>query len=141
MKLTIANTAWLGLSLGWLSCPAAWSADWPMFRGQPALTGIAPGHLPEKPALLWTFKTAGPVKSSPAIVGDCVFIGSDDHNLYALDFTTGKKLWAFTNSDAIESSPLVLDGKVFVGSSDANDSAAFDFADLANQRANRACRC
>ena len=53
-----------------------------MFRGGPALTGIAGGSLPEHLQLLWTFKTGGPVKSSPAIVGGRVFIGSDDGNLY-----------------------------------------------------------
>lgn len=94
--------------------------DWPMYRGSPTLSGVASGALPEKPALLWTFKTTGAVKSSAAISGGRVFIGSNDRNLYALELATGKKLWAFTNSDAIESSPLVLDGKVFVGSSDAN---------------------
>ena len=34
--------------------------DWPQFRGDPALTGIALGSLPENPALLWSFKTEGP---------------------------------------------------------------------------------
>src|ERR1043166_777349 len=114
----------LGLYLGalWFAGPACASAatDWPMFRGSPALRGMASGDLPAKPALLWTFKTQGPVKSSAAIVNGRVFVGSNDRNLYALDFNTGKKIWAFTNSGAIESSPLVLDGKVFVGSSDAN---------------------
>ena len=109
----------LGLSLAIVSenCPAA---DWPMYRGAPDLTGVAEGSLPEKPALLWSFKTQAPIKSSAAIVGNRVFIGSNDRHLYALDFRTGKQLWAFTNSDAIESSPLVLGGIVFVGANDAN---------------------
>jgi outer membrane protein assembly factor BamB len=96
------------------------AADWPMYRGAPSLAGVAPGSLPEQPALLWSFKTEGPVKSSAAIVGGRVYIGSNDRNLYALELATGKKIWAFTNSEAIESSPLVLNGKVFVGSGDAN---------------------
>src|SRR6267378_3132784 len=90
----------------WLIVATAHASDWPMFRGDPALQGSAPGSLPEKPALLWTFKTQGHVKSSAAIVNGRVFIGSNDRNLYALEFATGKKLWAFTNSGAIESSPL-----------------------------------
>lgn len=96
------------------------AADWPMYRGQPALTGIASGKLPAQLTLLWSFQTAGPVKSSAAIVGNRVFVGSNDRNLYALDFSSGKKLWAFTNSDAVESSPLVLNGKVYFGANDAN---------------------
>jgi eukaryotic-like serine/threonine-protein kinase len=100
--------------------PASHATEWPMFRGAPALTGVAAGNLPEKPVLLWTFKTQGPVKSSAAIVNGRVFIGSDDGRLYALDFNSGKPIWTFTNREAIESSPLVLNGNVFFGSSDAN---------------------
>lgn len=75
--------------------------------------------MPAQPTLLWTFKTQGPVKSSAAIVGQLVFVGSNDRNLYALDLTSGKRIWSFTNREAIESSPLLLNGKVFVGASDA----------------------
>ena len=96
------------------------AADWPMYRGSPDLDGVAQGQLPAKPALLWSFKTQGAVKSSAAIVGNRVFIGSNDRHLYALDFASGKMLWLFTNSEPIESSPLVLNDTVFVGSSDAN---------------------
>lgn len=99
---------------------AATATTWPMYRGQPALTGVAAGQLPSQPKLLWTFRTGGPVKSSAAIVGNRVFIGSDDHTLYALDFATGQKIWTFTNSDAIESSPLVLNDTVYVGANDAH---------------------
>jgi len=89
-----------------------------MFRGNPALTGIAGGSLPERLALLWTFKTGGPVSSSAAIIEDRVFIGSDDGNVYALALGDGKKVWAFKTGGGVESSPLVMGGKVFVGSSD-----------------------
>src|SRR6266705_4703353 len=68
--------------------PEPGSADaitWPMFRGGPALLGVAPVTLPAKLALAWTFKTQAPVKSSPAIAGGRVFIGSDDGNVYAVD--------------------------------------------------------
>ena len=61
--------------------------SWPIFRGNPALTGVAGDNLPEKPGLLWTFKTGGPVKSSAVIGAGKVFIGSDDGNLYAVNFS------------------------------------------------------
>src|SRR5581483_2880749 len=73
--------------------------SWPMFRGGPALLGIASGRLPDKLKLLWSFKTGGPVKSSAAI---------------------GEKQWSFKTGSAVESSPLVLDGKVFFGSADSS---------------------
>lgn len=117
LKLSYLTVLCLALSATGISSLAG--ADWPMYRGQPDLTGVASGQLPNQPALLWSFKTQGPVKSSAAIVGNRVFVGSNDRNLYALDFANGKLLWTFTNSEAIESSPLVLNGSVFVGSSDA----------------------
>jgi outer membrane protein assembly factor BamB len=110
---------WVWVLWAWCAGAAAPGGDWPMFRGGPALTGVAASSLSERLALLWTFKAAGPVKSSPAIVQDRVFIGSDDGNLYALTLADGKKVWAFKTAGGIESSPLVLEGKVFVGSSDA----------------------
>src|SRR5436190_16365269 len=97
---------------------SARAEGWPMFRGGPALKGVASGNLPAKLQLLWSFKTAGPVKSSPAIEGDKVFVGSNDGNVYGLSLAAGQKLWESKTEGAVESSPLALDGKVFVGSSD-----------------------
>jgi outer membrane protein assembly factor BamB len=94
------------------------SADWPMFRGGPTLAGLASEKIPDKPVLVWSFKTGAPVKSSAAIVQDHVFIGSSDNSLYALNLADGKKAWSIKTGGEIESSPLVLDDKVFVGSSD-----------------------
>src|SRR5437870_5089821 len=79
----------------------ALAADWPMYRGNAALTGVANELLPKKPALLWSFKTGGPVRSSPVIAGGKVFIGSDDFKIYALDFASGKKLWEFKTGAAV----------------------------------------
>jgi outer membrane protein assembly factor BamB len=96
----------------------ATAASWPMFRGGQALLGVAEGKLPSKMRLLWSFKTGAPVKSSAAIEGGRVFIGSDDGNLYALKFSDGAKLWEFKTGRLVQSSPLALAGNVFVGSGD-----------------------
>src|SRR5438309_1152012 len=99
-------------------CSASATADWPMFRGNPSLTGLASGSLENKLTLLWSFKTEKPVKSSPAIVGNRVYVGSDDGRLYAIDFAKGIKLWDFKTEGTVESSPLVMGNRVYVGSSD-----------------------
>jgi outer membrane protein assembly factor BamB len=91
---------------------------WPMFRGNPGLTGVAPGKLADSLTLQWQFKLGGATKSSAAISGGRVFIGSDDGHVYAIDFANGQKVWSFKTGGPIESSPLVLNGKVYVGSSD-----------------------
>jgi len=89
---------------------------WPIFRGDPALTGAAPDTLPDKPALLWTFKTGGPVKSSAVIGAGRVFIGSDDGNLYAVNFSDGKQVWAFKADSAMQAPPLLAGKSLFAGS-------------------------
>ena len=108
----LAAAAFLPLSV------YAGATNWPMFRGNPSLTGVSEAVLPAKLTTAWTYKTGGPVKSSAAIGNEQVFIGSGDGNLYALDLQSGKKRWAFKTEGAVESSPLLLDGVVFVGSSD-----------------------
>ena len=102
-----------------LSGAAADADGWPMFRGSQTLVGVASGSLPAKMDRLWTFKTAGPVKSSAAIAQNRVYIGSNDSNVYALNLADGQRIWAFRTGGAVESSPLFLADKVFVGSSDA----------------------
>ncbi len=121
----LAGLLWLG---GAYSCaePAADPprpttqalADWPMYRGGPELLGLAQGRLAQELKLLWRFKTEGAVKSSPAVVGGRVFVGSDDNRLYAIDLASGRKLWSHATEGGVEASPLVLNGTVFVGSSD-----------------------
>ncbi len=44
----------------------------------------------------WTYKTGDAIESSPVVVNGVVFVGSRDHNLYALDARTGKKIWSYT---------------------------------------------
>ena len=91
------------------------AAGWPVFRGNPALTGVADGALPAKPALLWTFKSGGPVKSSAVIGGGKVFIGSNDGQVHALDFASGNELWSFKAGSAVDAAPLLANGAVFAG--------------------------
>ena len=57
--------------------------------------------------------------SSPALGTDgTIYIGSEDHNLYAIDGKTGTKKWVY-KTQGIVSSPVVgSDGTVYVGSQD-----------------------
>ena len=47
-----------------------------------------------------------------------MYVGSDDHHLYALDASTGRLLWRCRMDGDVRSSPAVADGVVYVGSSD-----------------------
>ena len=98
--------------------PAVRLADWPLFRGDTGMLGVASGSLGEKLRPLWKFKTAGMVTSSAVVADGRVFIGSGDANVYCLDALTGEKVWSFAAGDSVEAPPTVLAGAVYIGSSD-----------------------
>src|SRR5437868_6640968 len=110
------GVVWIAAMLSASGGKALFAAGWPMFRGGPSLVGVASGNLDKELKLLWNFKTEKAVKSSPAIVKNRVFIGSDDGSVYAIDFASGRKLWAFKTEGTVESSPLVLENRVYCGS-------------------------
>jgi outer membrane protein assembly factor BamB len=57
--------------------------------------------------------------SSPVVVGDSVYFGSGDGNLYALATDTGALRWKFGAGDVIHASPAYADGVLYVGSWDS----------------------
>ncbi|MDP9075518.1 MAG: PQQ-binding-like beta-propeller repeat protein, partial [Actinomycetota bacterium] len=95
--------------------------------GTTGCTGTAPTKVC---APLWTAATGTLIESSPAVAGGVVYVGSDDHNLYAFDAsgTTGcsgtaptkvcAPLWTAATGSFVRSSPAVAGGVVYVGSDD-----------------------
>lgn len=75
--------------------------------------------------LVWRFVAGDYVNSSPVVAGDTVYVGSDDHYLYALNAATGTLKWKFLCSgsesyDGLSASPVVVNGTVYVTSYDGN---------------------
>ena len=98
--------------------PEPAQVSWSIYRGTPALDGIAAGKLPDRPELLWTFEAGGAITSSPVVANGIVYFGSDDQHVRAVDISSGEERWSFPTEDIIEAPPLVIDGMVFTGSSD-----------------------
>jgi outer membrane protein assembly factor BamB len=68
---------------------------------------------------IWSQSINGNSTSTPAVHDGQVFIGSDDHRLYALDAVDGSVNWSFPTGGQVWSSPAVSgDGKVCFGSLD-----------------------
>lgn len=67
---------------------------------------------------LWTFKCEDEVRGTPAISQGSLFVGSYDHNLYALDAGEGKFQWKYPADGGIVSRPAIVDGNIFIGSED-----------------------
>lgn len=93
---------------------------WPSFRGTPSLSGLTAARVPDKPVLRWQFKTGRPVKSTAAIVGGIVYVGSENTNVYALKLADGSRVWEAPTDGPVLSSPLVRNGRVYVGTSGTN---------------------
>src|SRR5258707_5950461 len=66
---------------------------------------------------VWHFTTGAAIDlSAPAVVNGVAYIGSDDHNVYAVNATTGTEIWHFTTGGAVTTSPAVVKGVVYFGS-------------------------
>jgi len=93
-------------------------ADWPMFRANPARTGVAESPVSPGLNLIWKQKLGNLVDSSPAVVGGVVYVGSSDGFVHAVSASDGQPLWKYQTGGAVTSSPAVVGGLVYVGSVD-----------------------
>jgi hypothetical protein len=91
---------------------------WPMFHHDLTHTGYSTSPIPTTNQTLWNYTTSLFVQSSPAVAGGVVYVGSLDHNVYALNATTGAQVWNYTTGGEVVSSPAVAGGFVYVGSDD-----------------------
>ena len=105
----------LGLMLT-MTAAADEPAAWPIYRGDPSLSGLASGTLPERMRLLWTFRTEDQIRSSPVAGRDTVYIGSYDGKVYALDLATGTERWNFDTGSGVEAPALLGEDPLYVGS-------------------------
>ena len=116
-------------ALGPTSAPACGStgglqagAPWPMAGYCATRAGRSDRFGPRTPAVRWRFKTGGIASMAPAVGADgTIYIGSKDHNVYAID-PAGRERWRATLGSNINDTGFVLgkDGTVYVGCSDSN---------------------
>lgn len=79
-------------------------------------------------AVAWRFRDGGGISKPPAVVGNTVYVGSDDHTLYALAADAGTVEWTARTNGPIRASPAVGDDAVYVGTMEGT-LYAFDRAD------------
>jgi outer membrane protein assembly factor BamB len=89
-----------------------------MFRGTPDHRGVYDSPAPRLESLVWKFKTAGRVLSSPLVVGEVVYVGSTDGALYAVNRADGIQRWKYDTRGPVTSSPAFHNGLVYIGSVD-----------------------
>ncbi len=111
-----------------LSAQAAFTVqtNWAEFGDVAQHTGVNPYENVLNPSnvtdldLDWSAPTGAGIDSSSAVANGVVYVGSEDHNLYAFNVQTGAEVWSAPTSFYIDSSPAVANGVVYVGSTDSN---------------------
>lgn len=68
----------------------------------------------------WSYRHGGHTPSTPLVRGGVVFVGSEDHNLYAIDAETGDEMWHFASDGHIRTRPAVAGGTVVATSQDGH---------------------
>ena len=61
----------------------------------------------------WSFFAEAPVRSTPVISGNSIFIGTTQGKFFAINKNTGKQTWQYNTGFAVNSSAACQDGKVF----------------------------
>ncbi len=92
------------------------NGEWPMYHRSPSHSAfVDSGPLAIEGLVQWTFETESPIRASPSIVGDRVFLATGRRGVVALDAETGDQIWQFELDEPVNSSPAVAGDLVFVG--------------------------
>lgn len=107
----------IGLLLVLLLVTPAFAADWSMFKNDISHSGYTADVVSPTPTLQWTKKLGFETDSSPVIVNDILYIGTN-FGLHALDVKSGKELWTFHTNGFLKSVPAVSNEVVYFGADD-----------------------
>jgi eukaryotic-like serine/threonine-protein kinase len=119
MKIKFLLTVTVVLTEASLNAQPDSNRAYSMFHADPMHSGNYPSkNYKTIGNVKWKFKTGGKIFSSPAVVNDIAFIGSEDNNLYAIDIRSGKQKWKFKTGGEVNSSAAVYNNTVYFGSFD-----------------------
>ena len=68
----------------------------------------------------WHFATRARIESSAASVGDRVFFGSGDGNIYGLKLTDGSEVWKFNAGKPVNAGIAIGEGCMVIGEDSQN---------------------
>ena len=113
LMIVVAAAVAVGASL-LLRPPTPPGGDWPMFRGDATRSGVALQGPVGRPALRWRYQATSAASGNISIVGDMVFVASDDGILHALGLSDGVERWAYKKSATNQPGPSVANGLVYL---------------------------
>jgi outer membrane protein assembly factor BamB len=98
------------------------SGGWTSFRGDRGNTGYVPQPMATPNRLLWSLKTARPLKSSPVIAGGTLFIGSLGKKILFVDALSGERLGSRKVSNPVSSSSCVGESLLYFAQDKGDDT-------------------
>jgi outer membrane protein assembly factor BamB len=120
--LCLSNIAMLNLIVN-AQQSSVTAVNWPMFRNNPAHTGVTLDIGPKQPTKLWSY--AGGefeyfIHSSAVAVNGVVYVSSRERHgdrgyIYAFNAYTGKKIWSYPDDGAGWSSPAIYENVLYFG--------------------------
>lgn len=114
MRLSVTGAAIASL-LAISVAPNQDQAYSPMFRGNAAHTGVSTARMfAGQGGIHWRVRTGGPVRATPAVTFERVYVGSGDGFLYALDRRNGRVIWRTDAGSPVHGSPAVTQGRIIV---------------------------
>jgi outer membrane protein assembly factor BamB len=108
-----------------LSCSSAEendSSSWMLFRGDPGLSGYTRVRLPDKPSLLWNYRSDSRTASSPVVYHQTAFWCDKRGRIYGID-KDGVLCFDYSFETAVEATPMILDSVLYIGRIDGFMSA------------------
>ena len=98
------------------------SRDWPLFRGDAGLSGYTKTKIPEKPVLLWSFKSDSRTASSPVIYDNITYWSDKRGRIFGVDYD-GNIKFDYSFATAVEATPMIQDSVLYIGRIDGFMSA------------------
>ena len=88
-------------------------------RGRLYIVNLVPGHVVKLDAktgrILWKRSLPDRAESSPLVLGNTLYFGCEDGNLYALSTRNGNVRWSTALGGGIKAAPAFRDGVLYVG--------------------------
>ena len=98
------------------------SRNWTLFRGDTGLSGFAETNIPEKPVLLWSYKSDSRTSSSPVVYDKTTYWCDKRGRVFGVDFD-GNLIFDYNFATAVEATPMIHDSVLYIGRIDGIMSA------------------
>jgi len=115
------NLLWIGLLGLFVACNSnsgssgrQGNMDWNIFRGDESLSGFTNVRLPEKPVLLWTYKSEKRTESSPIVNKGITYWSDNRGRILGVDINGGLQ-FEYDLQTAVNATPMIFNAMLYIG--------------------------